>query len=278
MKFLNEFLFFCLLVSLTACVNSISDQDNSEKITFNVTEGTTRSSTLSDNCKHLVCLDYVNGAYKSQVVSSSTDNSYGKISLDLAYGTHTLYFIGHNQPEAIIDKENLLLSFDKVTDTFISSITLTVDEDTKATQNITLHRCVAKFELKTTDAIPDKCTSVGITLKGGCKYFDLKNEIGTSEQVQSKTISISGTLVGTSNNSFSCYTFLNKDEKEVNIAYVAQDSEGKELFSKTFETVPLGINEITRYVGTFFTKKTSAENNFGISVDSVWSKTKEFDF
>jgi hypothetical protein len=60
----------------------------------------------------------------------------------------------------------------------------------------------------------------------------------------------------------------------------ALDSEETLLYEKVFEDIPIKVNNITSYTGSFFdgSSGTITANNFGITIDPTWEGTNNYDF
>lgn len=267
------------LFTLYSCVNKINDAQDEEssvaKIMFKIKEyeqepfSDKTRAVLSKACSHLTYIDCVNGKEEQKIDQTSSENGFGIITTDLSFGTHELFFIGHNQDNLDFNINNYNLLFSKIGDTFTHYLSIEVNQDTKSSQSISLVRQVAKFELVATDAIPTNITSLYIVATNGSTTLNAKNGKGGIKSIQSKTINIPISFIGTKNNTFSCYTFLpSNDSAEMSFSVSAKDKDGNIMYSHQFENVPMEINSITRYSGIFFSNEIKYTGT--IIIDDEW--------
>lgn len=252
-----------------------SEGTRTSNISFNViqVEQTPISRTaLSEVCTGLNYYRYTNGKLTNSLVQTSSDQGFGEFSDEMPWGTHELYFIGHKSE--VTNFANSVATFDKVNDTFTHYQTFTVDGDTPKSQNFTLDRRVAKFELLVTDALPEWLGSVYFKITGGTKKINVKTGVGEAAMVQEKTIQIPAKDLGASEKKFSSFVFLPQGVDCIDVEVIAYDQEGEEQTSYLFEEVEVAVNYITRYKGKLFGK----DAGFKLSVKAEWTDTNEHTF
>lgn len=229
-------------------------------------------ATLADVCTALNYYRYTDGTQTGSKLMTASDDDFGTFTDYMPWGTHRLYFIGHKSE--VTDFTDGVASFDKVSDTFTYSMSLTVDDETNTNQKITLIRRVSKFELVAKDELPDNLASVVIQITGGSKSVDVATGIGGETEVQTKTIAVPASNIGKSNCTFASYLFLPEGVTEVDIVVTTMDSEGNELAEYEFEDVEVKANTITRYKGAMF----GLNPSFELMADDEWDDTKEWEF
>lgn len=259
-----------LLIAMTGCQKTLNEDEFLEEteLVFNVT-GITHEpfmrNSLDESCSVLDYYRVSEGKIENHVTQTSMDEMFGNISDKLKFGEHKLFFIGHKTNITSFD-ENGIAEFDKISDTFCYYLSIVVDETTKPAQNILLNRCVGKFELVVTEALPDNLNTMDFTISGGSVKLDAKTGKGSNIEEQQKTIQIPAKNLGTTNCTFSSFLFLPEQRCEVNVTATAKDENGKIIAQRTFSNVEMELNYITRFSGKFF----SDESNYKISVNPEW--------
>ena len=92
-------------------------------------------------------LDYPNGqtAPTIQIHQTSSDEDFGSPTLNLAVGSHHVYFIASRGQDATIDTDAHTITFGKVRDTFYMDYEINVTATSNGSRSVTLERIVTKF-------------------------------------------------------------------------------------------------------------------------------------
>ncbi len=213
----------------------------------------------------------------TKVVSQEKDNSdseYMNLDAEVPVGKYQLVAFAHNgSSDVSVDANAVVTPEGKLTDSFLYYKVLTLDEESDNSQSIVLDRCVAKFSLVHTDAIPSGAASVEIKVTGAAKVLNAKTGLGKEEDY-TVTINIPSTAIGTKNNQFSVFVFLTDTESAVDVTATTKDADGNTITSYTFEDVEMEVNMQTIYTGAFFHsgKKISA------TINSEWKGNNEQTF
>lgn len=213
-----------------------------------------------------------------KVLSQEKDNSddeYMNLYAEVPVGTYQLVAFAHNGSSDVSMDENAVITPEgKLTDSFIYYKELTLDEESDNSQSIVLDRCVAKFSLVHTDAIPTEAASVEIKVTGAAKVLNAKTGLGKEAADYTVTINIPSTAIGTKNNQFSVFVFLTDIESTVGVTAASKDADGNTITSYTFEDVEMEVNMQTIYTGAFF----HSDQNIGATINSEWKENNEQTF
>lgn len=265
----------CLLMGLAGCQRATLDEAEREPVCIRFggfqIEVESRAA-LADACTALNYYRYTDGTQTGSKLMTASDEGFGTFTDYMPWGTHQLYFIGHKSE--VTEFTDGMAKFDKVSDTFTYSMSLTVDGETNTNQSITLIRRVAKFELVAKDALPYNLASVVIRITGGTKSVNIETGIGGEAEVQTKTIAVPASNIGKPNCIFASYLFLPEGVTEVDIVVITKDNEGNELAEYEFQDVEVKANTITRYKGYMF----GLNPSFELMADNEWDEENEWEF
>ena len=203
-----------------------------------------------------------------KVLSQEKDNSddeYMNLYAEVPVGAYQLVAFAHNGSEDVSMDENAIITPDgKLTDSFVYYKELTLDEESGNSQSIVIDRCVAKFSLVHTDAIPSGAASVELKVSGAAKVLNAKTGLGKEEKDYAVTFNIPTTAIGTKNNLFSVFVFLTDIESAVDVTATTKDADGNTITSYTFEDVEMEVNMQTIYTGAFF----HSDQKIGATINS----------
>lgn len=275
-------LFAAILVALTGCVNEISVPESKTELKFSVKYGVTEfpsaqtRATLASAFTSLCYYNYAGESLENTVIQKSTDAGFGTITDKVSPGVHDFYFVGHSSSEATFDYGTSLVSFDKVTDTFTSHISLTVDDSTVAPA-ITLNRCTSLIEVVATDAIPSDAATVRISVTGYPDKLNLNTGVGHSVTTSlTRDITIPSAYVGATNIPFRVYAFAPTDGFTCDVKVQVLNAAGTVMHEHILPSVPLHKNKITQYSGEVFNSDVVAGFSVSVSTDYSGTITNEF--
>ena len=107
--------------------------------------------------------DYVGNTLVQTIhQDDNTAADFGSPSLNLAFGTHTLYFVTSRGLTPTVNTTAHTITWVKPYDTFHKALTLTVDNST-GSQAVTLERMVGKLKMTINDAIATGTTQFIVT-------------------------------------------------------------------------------------------------------------------
>lgn len=198
------------------------------------------------------------------------DEGFGTLSLTIPKGKYQLIAIAHNgTASATISSPNkITFPNNKCTDTFYICQDFTVS--TNSEYDLTLKRAVSMFRLLIEDSIPTSVTQIKFYYTGGSSTFDAVSGYGcvNSKQTEIRIITDEMRKNGTKLDVFS---FPHADEDTLKMTITAQTSSEATVKERTFANIPIKLNSITQYSGTFF-EATSTEGDIDLhfKVDTTW--------
>ena len=214
----------------------------------------------------------------TKVLSQEKDNSdsgYMNLDAEVPVGAYQLVAFAHNgSSDVSVDANAVVTPEGKLTDSFLYYKVLTLDEESDNSQSIVLDRCVAKFSLVHTDAIPEGASSVEFKVAGVAKALDAKTGLGAEAVEHTIVINIPERLIGTKNNNLAFYVFLMAEKSLLDISVVSKDANGNTITSYTFEDVEMEVNMQTIYTGAFF----HSDQKISATINSEWKDNNEQTF
>ena len=213
-------------------------------------------------------LDYPNGATQPSAVihQTSDDDDFGSPTLNLAVGSHHVYFIASRGQGATLDTESHTLTFSRVLDTFYKDYTIDVTATSNGSRSVTLDRIVTKLTTVITDAIPEGAATFNLTPEAWHYGIDYTTGLPISATAsQTITINIPSSEIGFTNEHLSIFGFSSEDEWTTNVTLNCKKTDGTILGSAVLANVPLKRNRITEYTGPLFSS--SGATTVGLSTD-----------
>ena len=264
--------------SLTARIKTDTTEMKHVTITFNCrgfdfsTEPFAETRALEADGKTMTdlwVLDYPNGqtAPTIQIHQTSSDEDFGSPTLNLAVGSHHVYFIASRGQDAIIDTDAHTITFGKVRDTFYMDYEINVTATSNGSRSVTLERIVTKFTAIITDAIPEGAATFNMTPSQWYYGWDyVAGTPTTATTSQAITINIPASEIGKTDELLSIFGFSSDTEWTTDITLDCKTSGGDILGTATISDVPLKQNRITTFSGPLF----SAEGLTTVSLSSDW--------
>lgn len=236
--------------SANATRSSVSITELCSKISFAIFKGTEKVS--KDN-------------------QSKEDVNFGQFAAKLDEGTYDIVVIAHNgDGNATISSKEKVTFDGRITDTFYYIGQLTVGAE-PVRKDITLSRCVAMFRLVLKDAIPDDVKQMKFyCTNGASSTFNPTTGKGSVKSLQTTYINCTN-----DDKTFEIYTFPYEDTTTMTIKISALDSGSNAVKEHLFTNVPIAVNTITQYSGSFFADNAT---NIGMYAESDWESTVEYTF
>ena len=256
--------FFALAAMvLTACSQDESESVfndgtvlNQKEVTltfspYEVSAMTRTATSISNYCTHLDVW-ITDGVTTTDLHQSSTDANFGTVTATLNNtATYTLYAVAHKcTSDASMSGGIISFPDDKVTHSMF--YTTTFSPATTTSLNCEMQRIVAQFRLETTDAVPDECKKVRITIDGVYDRWNVTTG-GTHQLNRVSTVNISstatdGTVV------FNVFAIVTDESTNHNVTVEALDANDAAVQTpRVFANVPLRIGYKTTYRGALFT-------------------------
>lgn len=212
-------------------------------------------------------LDYVDGSLTQQIHQTSSDTDFGSPTLNLAVGSHHVYFIASRGQDATIDTDAHTITFGKVRDTFYMDYEINVTATSNGSRSVTLERIVTKFTAIITDAIPEGAATFNMTPSQWYYGWDyVASTPTTATTSQAITINIPASEIGNTDESLNIFGFSSDTEWTTDIAINCKKLDGTTLGYATLTDVPLKRNRVTTYSGPLF----SASDLTAVSLSTEW--------
>ena len=207
---------------------------------------------------------------------TSDDSDYLTLRARVPVGTYGLVAFAHNGSTNATVGADATVSTpgEKLTDSFVYYGELSLDEESNKESSVTLKRCVSRLSVKHTDKIPTGAASVEIEASGAGNVLNATTGLAAESCEQKVVIQIPQKYVGTSDNTFSLYTFLPEKETEVDLVVSVKDSEGNVLTRHELKDVPVKVNVKTICTGVLF----HADQDISVSIESEWGEDEEVEF
>ena len=260
---MKKCVFFAAMLLLAACSHDESDVfngsavENQKEVTLTFSpyqmEAMTRTPvSISTIVTHLdVWL--VEGSNVIGLHQTSSDSGFGSLSVTLdKTKTYTLYAVGHKcTGNATFENGVISIPDDKVTHSMF--YTTSFCPATTTSLNCEMQRIVAQFRLETTDAVPDECKKVRITIDGVYDRWNVTTG-GTHSLNRISTLNVNSTNQdGTA--VFNVFAIVTNTQTNHSITVEALDANDAAVQTpRVFANVPLRIGYKTTYRGALFSE------------------------
>ncbi len=227
----------------------------------------TRASLTELNLTDVWVFDYVGGKLQATTHQTASDASFGSPSLTVDYGDHTFYFVASRGDTPTID--GTTISWSKPSDTFWSSLTMTVAPSTSASQSVTLHRVAARLRVTITDEIPTGLAVLSVTPSHWYYGLDITTGEATDDRQTARTVNVPASYIGTTGQLIaSFFTISPSAAWSTDVSLQALKSDNTPMASISVTDVPMQRNHITDYSGTLF----GAGRAITIDADDSWGE------
>ena len=254
--------------------------DSFTKITFTIsgdftlnTHDFTRSLTADGkDMTDIWILDYVDGTLVQQLhQSDNTSADFGTPTLNLAIGTHHIYFVASRGTGATLNTTDHTLLFSRVLDTFWKDYEINITAGTSnESRTVSLDRVVTKLKLVFSDAIPIGAASFNITPTTW--YYGINYQIGepcAAATSQAVTVNIPSSEIGVINEAVSVFGFSSAAEWTTDIAMNCKAANDDVLGSATITAAPFVRNRVSEYTGPLF----GDSGTMTLSLNVTWGDT-----
>ena len=213
-------------------------------------------------------LDYMDGALVQQVhQSDNTAEDFGKPVMNLAYGTHQVYFIASRGVNPVLDTDAHTITFGNVRDTFWKRYDVSVVATSNGNRAVTLDRVVTKLRLTFTDEVPATANSISIIPHTWYYGLDYTTGQPAGAQTDAATIiTIPDSSKGQTGISASLFGFSTAEEWNTDVAISSRTATDAVLGSATIAAAPFKANRVSDYQGPLF----SAGGSMSLSLNGDW--------
>jgi hypothetical protein len=213
-------------------------------------------------------LDYVDGVLQQQLhQDDNTAEDFGKPQMQLAYGSHHVYFIASRGTGATLDTSDKTIVWSKVADTFWKDYEVNVVATSNGNRAVTLDRAVTKLRLTVTDAIAEGAATFNIAPHTW--YYGLNYQTGAPVSAQTDgviTINIPANMIGATNTPLNIFGFSSTTEWTTDVTLNCKAGNNDVIGSATIENVPFVRNRVTDYSGPLF----GSGGSLTLSLNTDW--------
>lgn len=208
------------------------------------------------------------------------EEDFGIVYDTLPAGKYQICFLAH-QSETTNLAEGIM-SFDKLSDTFYTTQSITLDKGQENNADIILQRIVSRIEFKATDPVPEALERFDISISN---YPDRINILNGKSLIATESYQLTHLFTPEEKKQIgmihSFYTFIPPENEKLSVVLTATDAEQNVLRTRTITDIIPQINKIVRYSGILFTppKPDDAENTFQLSIGNQgkWEDTEEIE-
>lgn len=213
-------------------------------------------------------LDYMDGKLVQQVhQADNTAEDFGKPVMQLAYGSHHVYFVASRGTGAAVDVDHGVITWERPADTFWKDYEVNVVSTSNGNRAVTLDRVATKLRLAVTDEVPATCVAMVVTPGAWFYGWDYVHGVATDSQQVERVVAVPESLHGTSGQmSVNIYGLSGREEWRTDIALVARDADGGVLGGANMVDVPFKGNRVTEYSGPLF----GSAGDMVLALDGVW--------
>jgi hypothetical protein len=217
-------------------------------------------------------LDYKDGALAQQRHLTQSDEDWAAPVLNLAYGSHHVYFIASRGSGATLNTDAHTISFTKVLDTFYKDYSVDVVATSNGNRAVTLDRVVTRLRLTFTDAISADAATVNFAPHTWYYAWDyIAGTPAGAATDQVVTINIPSENLGQTGIQANLFGFSGATEWTTDIAINSKTSGGSTIGSATITAAPFKANRISEYSGPLF----GSEGTLALSLSTDWSDAYE---
>jgi hypothetical protein len=293
----KKFVFFLLAgILLTSCEKVILTESDSESET--VSDGSpvgnakkftfTLKGDFSDEWKPVTrgylqadgkdltdvwVLDYMGETLVQQIhQDDNTAEDFGKPVMNLAYGSHHVYFIASRGQSATLDTENHVIKFGKILDTFYKDYEVSVVATSNGNRAVTLDRVVTRLRLTFTDVVDAQAATINFaptTWYYGWDYIAGAPADAKTDQVV--TITIPDSEKGKAGLQANLFGFSTADAWTTDVAINSKKSDQTIIGQATLLDVPFKANRISEMSGPLF----GTEGTMTLSLNGSWDDAYE---
>jgi hypothetical protein len=217
-------------------------------------------------------LDYMGSTLVQELHQTNTDEDFGVPTLNLAYGSHHVYFVASRGTTPTVNVGAHSIAWEKVSDTFYKDYEVNVVATSNGNRAVTLERVVTKLRLTFTDAIPENAATINITPATWYKGLDyVTGEPCAVAENQTTTINIPSTSIAQTGVQASMFSVSTATEWTTNVTISSKTAADAVLGTATLTAVPLKANRVSDYSGPLF----SAGGSMSLSLNGEWTNIYE---
>ena len=214
-------------------------------------------------------LDYVDGVLVQQVhQEDNTAEDFGKPVMQLAYGSHHVYFIASRGTNPTLNTTGGTVTWERPSDTFYKDYAVDVVATSNGNRAVTLERVATKLKLTIEDEVPAGCTEVAVTPDVWYYGWDYVHGAAVDQQQKERVVSVPSSLVGTAGQlAVTIYGLSNVTEWMTNVSVSGRTSTQSVIGSASIVGAPFKANRTTEYSGNLF----GSGGLINVGLNSTWT-------
>ena len=213
-------------------------------------------------------LDYVGGELVQQLhQGDNTADDFGKPVMQLAYGSHHVYFVASRGTTPTLNAGTHSIVWDRPSDTFYKDYEVNVVSTSNGNRAVTLDRVATKLKLTVTDEVKAECAEVAV--EPGTWYYgwDYVNGAAVAQQQTERVVAVPANLVGTSGQlAVAIFGLSGSIEWTTDVTVSARKAEHAVIGTATMTDVPFKANRATEYSGPLF----GSGGSLTLSLNTDW--------
>ena len=211
--------------------------------------------------------DYMNDRCVQSIHQVSTDESWGKPQMSLAYGTHHVYFVASRGDSPTLDDEGHMIVWGIPKDTFWKDYSVEVVSTSNGNRAVTLDRVATKLKISVNDEVPSNLGEIAVTPEKWYYGLDYKTGDAVSAQKKERTVTVPESYYGTTGRLVANFFGISgSDEWTTNIAVEARGTDASVLGKASITGAPFKRNRATEYSGNLF----ASGGGFDVSISDDW--------
>lgn len=209
--------------------------------------------------------------------SDNTAEEFGRPTMNLALGSHHIYFIASRGAFPTLNEDENMITWTTVRDTFYKDYEVTVANTSNGNRAVTLDRVATKLKLTVDDEVPTGCATILVT--PDTRYNGLNYRTGAPVEMlltpTTQEITVPSSYIGTTGELIvNIFSISSATEWTTGVSVVAKDGNNSVIGSAAIDDVPLKANRATEYHGNLFasggTMSTSLNGEWLTAATGVW--------
>jgi hypothetical protein len=192
--------------------------------------------------------------------------------MNLAYGSHHVYFIASRGQSATLDTENHVIKFGKILDSFWKDYSVDVVATSNGNRAVTLDRVVTRLRLTFTDVVDANAATINFAPTTW--YYGWDYVTGTpadAKTSQTVSITIPDSEKGKAGLQANLFGFSGADVWTTDVAINSKKSDQTIIGQATLLDVPFKANRISEMSGPLF----GTEGTMTLSLNGSWDDAYE---
>jgi hypothetical protein len=220
--------------------------------------------------------DYMNGQCVQSVhqEQSSAGDAWGKPTMQLAYGSHHVYFVASRGDGPTFDSDGHAITWSTPRDAFWKDYDVNVVSTSNGNRVVTLDRVATRLKIEIADEIPASCAQVCVTPERWYYGWDYVNGVPVAQQQTERVVNVPEKFVGTTGEvTVSVFGLSGSSEWVTNVSITAKNGDVAVIGSASITGAPFKANRSTEYSGRLFSSGGELSVDLGADWESAHKGT-----